>query len=85
MMHSNLKQRRVNQLMMNSNRVLKSWLQQNMQRAVLVVKTNPVTKMATPRVIWLTLRYQVLILFQHIHSFMFLCDILMCVYFSLAT
>lgn len=74
MMHSNLKQRRVNQLMMNSDRVLKSWLQQNMQRALLVVQTNPVMKMATPRMTWLTLRYQVLILFQHIHSFMCLCD-----------
>lgn len=66
MMYSNLKRGRANQLMMNPKTrqfpVLNSWLQRKIQTAVTVVKTNPVMKIATPRMTWAILRYQVLIL-----------------------
>lgn len=94
-MQSNVKQRRVNQLKMNLNQVLKSWLLLKIQKAAaVVVKMNPVMEMATPGMTWMTLRYQVVIIL-HIHSFIHnlkggkqkvlqlppicLCDMLICV------
>lgn len=66
MMHSSLKQRKENQLVMNPKTipipVLNSRPQRKIQTAATAVKTSPVMKIATPRMTRATLRYQVLIL-----------------------
>lgn len=59
-MHSKVKQRMVNQ-MMHPIFVINGWLQEKIQTAATVVKTNPVMKIVTPRMTRATLRLLVLI------------------------